>query len=44
MYTVYLEDSLKTMKNMADGSIDMVITSPPYADARKKNIRWSESR
>lgn len=36
MYTVYLEDSLKTMKNMADGSIDMVITSPPYADARKK--------
>ena len=29
-------DCLDVMKNIPDASVDLVITSPPYADARKK--------
>jgi DNA modification methylase len=37
----YNESCLVTMSNMSDGSIDMVITSPPYDDIRsyKNNIK-----
>lgn len=35
MYVIHLEDSLETMKKMDSKSVDMIITSPPYADARK---------
>jgi len=33
--TIYNEDCLETMKRMEDESIDLVVTSPPYADRRK---------
>jgi site-specific DNA-methyltransferase (adenine-specific)/site-specific DNA-methyltransferase (cytosine-N4-specific) len=33
--TIYNEDCLETMKRMEDNSIDLVVTSPPYADRRK---------
>jgi site-specific DNA-methyltransferase (adenine-specific)/site-specific DNA-methyltransferase (cytosine-N4-specific) len=32
---IYNEDCLETMKRMEDDSIDLVVTSPPYADRRK---------
>ena len=32
---IYVGDSLKGMKLIADSSIDLVITSPPYADMKK---------
>ena len=34
--TIYSENCLETMKRMGDDSINLVMTSPPYADARKK--------
>lgn len=33
--TLYNESCLDTMKRMGDNSINLVMTSPPYADARK---------
>ena len=35
MYTIYVESSLETMSKMDDKSVDLIVTSPPYADARK---------
>ena len=35
MNKIYNEDCLDTMKRMDDNSINLVMTSPPYADARK---------
>lgn len=32
---IYNESCLETMKKMEDDSIDLVVTSPPYADRRK---------
>lgn len=32
---LYNEDCLNVLKKMSDNSIDMVLTSPPYADRRK---------
>jgi len=32
---IYLGDSKKVLKKMADNSIDLIVTSPPYADQRK---------
>ena len=33
--TIINQDSLEVMRNMPDNSIDLIITSPPYADQRK---------
>ena len=33
---IYNEDCLKTLKNIPDSSTDLIVTSPPYADNRKK--------
>ena len=33
--TIYNEGCLETMKRMEDNSIDLIVTSPPYADRRK---------
>jgi site-specific DNA-methyltransferase (adenine-specific) len=35
--TIYVENCLDTMSRMADNSIDMVLTSPPYDDLRAYN-------
>ena len=35
--TIYNEDCLKTMARMEDGSIDLVLTSPPYDNLREYN-------
>lgn len=32
---IYNESCLETMKKMEDNSVDLIITSPPYADRRK---------
>ncbi len=32
---IYLGDSINELKNIPDNSIDLIITSPPYADQRK---------
>jgi site-specific DNA-methyltransferase (adenine-specific)/site-specific DNA-methyltransferase (cytosine-N4-specific) len=32
---LYLGDSKEELKNLADNSVDLIITSPPYADQRK---------
>jgi len=32
---IILGDSLEVLKSMHDNSIDLIITSPPYADQRK---------
>jgi DNA modification methylase len=34
---IYCEDNLKTLSNLSDGVIDLVITSPPYDGVRKYN-------
>ena len=34
-HQLILGDCLKELKNLNDNSIDLIITSPPYADARK---------
>ena len=34
---IYNEDCLATMKKMADGVIDLVVTSPPYDSLRDYN-------
>ncbi len=40
MYTtqaeIYLGDCKEVLKSFADNSIDLIVTSPPYADSRKK--------
>lgn len=33
--TIIHGDCLEVMKDIPDGSVDMILTSPPYADARK---------
>ena len=32
---LFLGDSKKMLKNLSDNSVDLIITSPPYADQRK---------
>ena len=32
---IYCGDSVERLRDIADNSIDLVITSPPYADQRK---------
>lgn len=34
---IYLGDCAKILKKIPDNSVDLIITSPPYADQRKKN-------
>jgi len=34
--TIYWNDALKTLKTFDDNTIDLIVTSPPYADQRKK--------
>lgn len=36
MGSAYLEDCMVVMKNMADESVDLILTSPPFALKRKK--------
>lgn len=33
---VILGDCLKVLKQMPEGIVDLIVTSPPYADSRKK--------
>ena len=33
---IYLGDCAKILKKIPDNSVDLIITSPPYADQRKK--------
>jgi site-specific DNA-methyltransferase (adenine-specific) len=32
---LYLGDSAEELKNLPDNSVDLIVTSPPYADQRK---------
>jgi site-specific DNA-methyltransferase (adenine-specific)/site-specific DNA-methyltransferase (cytosine-N4-specific) len=32
---IYLGDSKEQLKQLSDNSVDLVVTSPPYADQRK---------
>jgi DNA modification methylase len=32
---IYLGDSKEKLKLLADNSVDLIVTSPPYADQRK---------
>lgn len=32
---IFLGDSMKILKKVADNSVDLIVTSPPYADQRK---------
>lgn len=34
-FTLYLGDSLDVLRSMDDESVDLIVTSPPYADQRK---------
>lgn len=34
-YELHLGDCLEVMKSIPDGSVDLIMTSPPYADQRK---------
>ena len=33
---IYLGDSKEQLKLLPDNSVDLIVTSPPYADQRKK--------
>lgn len=37
MPIIYQGNSLDVLKTMPDNSIDLIITSPPYVDQRKKH-------
>ena len=41
-YTLYKGDCLEEMKKIEDGSVDMILTSPPYDDLRSYNnsLEW----
>lgn len=41
-YTLYKGDCLEEMKKIPDGSVDMILTSPPYDDLRSYNnsLEW----
>ena len=34
---IYLGDSAEQLKRIPDNSVDLIITSPPYADQRKNS-------
>jgi site-specific DNA-methyltransferase (adenine-specific) len=34
-HKIVLGDSLKKLQKLEDNSVDLIVTSPPYADARK---------
>lgn len=36
---IYNEDNIATMSNMADGSIDLIITSPPYNVGKEYEVK-----
>jgi len=36
---IYCGDSARLLNNLPDKSIDLIMTSPPYADRRKKNYK-----
>lgn len=45
-FTLIQGDCLERMKDISDGSVDMVLTSPPYDNLRTysgNNVLWSES-
>ena len=35
VHKIILGDSLKKLRALEDNSVDLIVTSPPYADARK---------
>jgi DNA modification methylase len=35
---LYLGDSKEELKKLADNTVDLIVTSPPYAD--QSNQRW----
>jgi site-specific DNA-methyltransferase (adenine-specific)/site-specific DNA-methyltransferase (cytosine-N4-specific) len=35
IYRIYLGDSKEKLKLLPDNSVDLIVTSPPYADQRK---------
>jgi len=36
---VYLGDSLSQLRNLPDDHVDLVVTSPPYADNRRRTYQ-----
>lgn len=36
---IFLGDCKDILKQLPDNSIDLIFTSPPYADQRKNNLR-----
>lgn len=38
---IYLGDSAEQLKRIPDNSVDLIITSPPYADQRKIHMEES---
>ena len=52
-YSIYNSDNLEVMPSIPDNSVDLIITSPPYADRRKntyggvsedKYLEWFKNR
>ncbi|MCB1935053.1 MAG: hypothetical protein KDF59_03840 [Nitrosomonas sp.] len=39
-HDLYLGDCEEVLQYIPDNSVDLIFTSPPYADQRKKNIWW----
>jgi len=35
-YEIFLGDSAEVLRNLPDNSVDLIVTSPPYSDQRKK--------
>ncbi len=42
--TAYLGDSLELMKDIPDASIDLILTSPPFALTRQRNMAINKNR
>ena len=44
MYKIVHGRAEDKLLDIADSSIDLIFTSPPYAEQRKKNIWWNIRR
>jgi DNA modification methylase len=39
-HDIYLGDSREQLKLLAENSVDLIVTSPPYADQRKETMLY----
>lgn len=41
---LFNDDCLNALKNIGDETVDLIVTSPPYAESKKNNLWWYKSK